>query len=274
MIKYLIFFFLASSFLYSESGNDYVSAEIISDHKSVKTSDEFWVGVKFILKPDWHIYWLNPGDSGLPTEIEWNLPEGYEILETIYPAPEKIEFSGMANFGYHKETLIMTKLKSVKRMKNGAYNFTAKVKWLVCKEKCIPGNIELSSIINVNSKTVKSDQYEYFQKYINDLPLNKSEWAFRAQVHGDRIFLDLKKPEWAKEQITKVEFFPIEMGYFINAQEPKIEETNFGYRIFLNLDNFRETNPEEVKGILKINSSWLKSEVNKSININIPVSNY
>src|SRR5688572_21764564 len=37
---------------------------------------QVWVGLQLAHQPDWHTYWKNSGDSGLPTSLQWTLPEG------------------------------------------------------------------------------------------------------------------------------------------------------------------------------------------------------
>src|SRR5215469_1213783 len=34
------------------------------------------LGVHFTLEKGWHIYWINPGDSGQPPSFKWILPPG------------------------------------------------------------------------------------------------------------------------------------------------------------------------------------------------------
>src|SRR5262249_23426136 len=38
---------------------------------------ENYIGIRLEMIPEWHTYWRFPGDSGLPTEITWHLPEGW-----------------------------------------------------------------------------------------------------------------------------------------------------------------------------------------------------
>lgn len=272
-MRYLLLLFLSTYISFAESGNDYVEANFITEFETVTLGQEFLIGINYKIDTDWHIYWSNPGDSGLPTEIEWSIPEGFEIESTDYPTPEKIPFSGMANFGYSNEVLITAKVKLVKELKNGVYKFSAKSKWLVCKEKCIPGSNDLSLKIIIANKSKKSKYYDYFQQKFQKKPLSHSDWAFRAEIHGDRIFLDMKKPNYFSDEITDLVFFPEEIGYFVNADIPKIEKTDFGYRVYLNLDNFRENNPTDLKGIIKINSNWNKESTNNSIKLSIPIRN-
>ena len=43
------------------------------------TGPEVPVGVLYRIEPGWHIYWKYSGDSGIPTKIEWQLPQGFRV---------------------------------------------------------------------------------------------------------------------------------------------------------------------------------------------------
>ncbi len=49
---------------------------LISDTDAPVPGQPFRLGLRFRLSPGWHIYWRNPGDSGLPPEISFTLPAG------------------------------------------------------------------------------------------------------------------------------------------------------------------------------------------------------
>ena len=55
---------------------DNVRAELVADVATVKAGEPFWIGLRQTIRPKWHTYWKNPGESGLPTEIAWTLPAG------------------------------------------------------------------------------------------------------------------------------------------------------------------------------------------------------
>ena len=52
------------------------------------------------MRPGWHVYWRNPGDAGLPTEIAWTLPPGFTAGEIAWPTPERFVVSDIGNYGY------------------------------------------------------------------------------------------------------------------------------------------------------------------------------
>ena len=48
-----------------------------------------WVGLQLAHQPEWHTYWKNSGDSGLPTQLAWTLPKGVSAGEIAWPVPRK-----------------------------------------------------------------------------------------------------------------------------------------------------------------------------------------
>ena len=44
--------------------------------EGIEPGKPVWVGLQLAHQPEWHSYWKNSGDSGLPTKLEWKLPAG------------------------------------------------------------------------------------------------------------------------------------------------------------------------------------------------------
>src|SRR4051794_15776316 len=86
---------------------DLVKAELRADVKTVRPGERFTVGVLLKIKPGWHVYWLNPGDSGLPTRVKFNLPEGFTAGPLKYPLPVRFDQAGgILGYGYHDEVML------------------------------------------------------------------------------------------------------------------------------------------------------------------------
>jgi DsbC/DsbD-like thiol-disulfide interchange protein len=96
----------------------------------------------FQLKKDWHIYWENSGDTGLPTEFEVKTP-GVEQGEPVWSVPHQIARPGdLTDFGYERHATIVVPLSALPE--NGG-SVTATVRYLVCRaDSCIPGVAELT----------------------------------------------------------------------------------------------------------------------------------
>ena len=116
-----------------------------------------WVGLQLTHQPEWHTYWKNPGDSGLPTELTWTLPPGVTAGEIAWPAPEKIRIGTLANYGFEGAVLLPVPLTISPEFKPSLLQSDLPVKlnatWLVCRKECIPQDGEFSISIPVRSST-------------------------------------------------------------------------------------------------------------------------
>ena len=69
------------------------------------------VALRLKMKPGWHVYWQNPGDSGLPTTIDWKLPSGFAAGPIQWPAPHALPAGPLINYGYEGEVLHLVDLE-------------------------------------------------------------------------------------------------------------------------------------------------------------------
>ena len=84
-----------------------VRAELVAHApQGVAPGQPLWLGLQITHQPGWHTYWKNPGDSGLPTELTWTLPEGADVGDIAWPVPQKIRVDNMANYGYDGTVLL------------------------------------------------------------------------------------------------------------------------------------------------------------------------
>ena len=101
-----------------------------------------WVGLQLAHQPEWHSYWKNPGDSGLPTKLEWKLPVGVLAGEIAWPMPRKYPIGTLINYGYEHTVLLPAPLTITPEFKpsllGGALEIKLKAQWLVCRRECIP----------------------------------------------------------------------------------------------------------------------------------------
>ncbi len=121
-----------------------VHAELVSNRKSIQAGKTFMAGVKFKMEPGWHIYYKESGDAGMPTQIEWILPEGFSAGPLLWQEPKHFDEEGIKTNGYADSTFIASQITVPANIKDlRAVSIEAKVKWLSCKESCIPGKDDL-----------------------------------------------------------------------------------------------------------------------------------
>ncbi|MDZ4101025.1 MAG: protein-disulfide reductase DsbD family protein [Hydrogenophaga sp.] len=105
-----------------------------------------WVGLQLTHAPEWHTYWKNAGDSGLPTELRWTLPPGVTAGEIAWPTPRKFPIGTLANYGYDGTVVLPVPLTVGPGFKGDAITVQLYAAWLVCRKECIPeeGNFTLN----------------------------------------------------------------------------------------------------------------------------------
>ena len=155
----------------------HVTAQAFADRAAVAPGEPLRLAVTLKMDKGWYIYWQNPGPiGGLPTEIEWTVPPGYQLGGTQYPVPhlkyDKI-LKDDANI-YPGEATFVTSVRAPDLLAAGKEAvFKVKAKWLVCEKSCIPGEVELSLALPVIAKgeTVKPANEKLFERAKDALPI-------------------------------------------------------------------------------------------------------
>jgi len=121
----------------------------------VQAGKPFSIGLQIQHQPGWHTYWKNPGDSGLPTQLNWTLPAGSKAGAIVWPTPQKIPVAQLANYGYEGIILLAAPVTIEPNFQASSNDFPIRLKaqWLVCKTECIPEEGEFTLQIPVRGST-------------------------------------------------------------------------------------------------------------------------
>src|ERR1700731_3250576 len=151
-----------------QDGRELVRATLLTDAATVQAGQKFHIGVWYKIEPEWHIYWKYAGDSGIPTEIQWQLPPGFQAGPLQWPLPGRHKEPGhLEVFGYGSEVLLYSEVTAPASLPAGQIAIKADSKWLVCKSSCVPGEANLS--LELNSGQTASDS-SLFQRYGAQVP--------------------------------------------------------------------------------------------------------
>ena len=136
---------------------DQVKAELLAwAPQGVEPGQPVWLGLQLAHIPEWHTYWKNSGDSGLPTVLEWTLPAGVSAGDIAWPTPKKIPIGTLANYGYEGTVLLPVPLTVAPGFQGKELDIRLKAAWLVCKKECIPQEGDFALRIPVKSSTAAS----------------------------------------------------------------------------------------------------------------------
>jgi thiol:disulfide interchange protein DsbD len=148
---------------------DQVRAELlVHAPQGIQAGKTFWLGLQIEHQPDWHTYWQNPGDSGLPTRLQWQLPAGLQAGDIAWPLPKKFPIGTLANYGYEGRLLLtvpVTVGADFRFPDTGPLTIGLQAEWLVCRQECIPqeGRFTLN-LASAATQTPNATSFESAQK--------------------------------------------------------------------------------------------------------------
>jgi thiol:disulfide interchange protein DsbD len=118
---------------------DHARSTLYAGTDGVAPGGEVRLALHQALETGWHVYWKNPGDSGLPLETLWTLPEGASASEVDYPAPHRIPIGPLVNYGHEGEPVFIATLTAPATASIGeTLDVSLEATWLICAEICVP----------------------------------------------------------------------------------------------------------------------------------------
>lgn len=236
-------------------GGELVQAELVAEPVAITAGEPFWVGLRLRIKEHWHVYWRNPGDSGEAPTITWQLPQGFTAGPIAWPTPQRIPVAHLANFGYERETTLLTRITPPAGLTGGApVDLKAVVTWLVCEKECIPGEATLSLSLPVASSGAPARSNPataaYFDVAHRALP-QPSPWDARMEVASDWLTLDIKAKGLKRESLRSAFFFPNAETLIEHAAPQQLSVTPDGFALRLTRSPL-STAPTDGGGILVV----------------------
>ena len=145
-----------------------ITVRIVSDATAVIPGESLRVGILFEMAPEWHVYWKNPGETGLPTRVTFQAPDGFGFGEVAWPAPKRfVDKLGGVSFGYDDRVLLYADVAVPEDVVEGStVELGADTSWLVCHENCITGKAKLGLTLpvrNADPATLRSEHAARFE---------------------------------------------------------------------------------------------------------------
>ena len=250
----------------------HVEAELVVDKTAAQPGKPLTVGLKLRMEPHWHTYWRNPGDSGLPTKIQWLLPQGWKAGEIQWPYPKPLPIGPLLNYGYEDEVVLLTELTPPAGAAPGRVNVKAKAEWLVCKDICIPesGELDLALQVAAGDAAREPRWQAHIDRARNQLPVDAPGWKYEAALQGKSLVVRLTPPGGAAAP-AKLAFFPEREGLIEPAAPQKLTREGGAVRIEMKLADPPPAGLQSVRGVAVSESGWAATDGRKAINVEAPV---
>jgi thiol:disulfide interchange protein DsbD len=200
----------------------HVQVQLVPEVESIRPGQPFTVGLLLRMDPEWHTYWKNPGDSGLPTRLTWTLPAGFQAGPIQWPYPGTFTQGPVTSYGYAGEVLLAVAITPPASLAVGtSVTLAARADWLECREACLPGRRDLSLVLPVRSEAPRpaAQWAGTFAAARARLPEPARGWTFEVNEEAGRIVLDLRPPR-THPPIRGAYFFP-DRGQVLDHAAPQ-----------------------------------------------------
>ncbi len=230
---------------------NHAKVELIAEQDSIQPGHPLLVGFLFHLDQGWHIYWRNPGDSGEPPKVQWELPPGIQAGAIEWPSPIRLGSGSVVDYGYEDQVLLMVPLKTPSALQTSAAApmIAADVRYIVCREICVPGkaHLTLSIPVAIAKPNENPERREIFEHARGQLPKPApSSWRVSAVSEGQHFVLSVRcgTPE------KKASFFPLDPNEVENSAPQAFAPLTDGFRLTLQKSNLLVKPVTTLRGLI------------------------
>lgn len=258
-----------------------VRIQLVSEVTAIVPGQPFYLGLFIRHEPGYHTYWRQPGIVGVPTQMQWTLPPGFEAGELEYPEAERVLMYRIKAQGYERNVLLQTRITPPQVLEPGKnITLSGKAIWMACSHVCEPGMAELHIELPVAATNAPNPRWQpLFLEERSSYAQTSNAWEASATESGLEVTV-LLKPKSAEarqfgsaDEAQRLIFFT-EDGW-INSDEPQ--------RIVLNADGsvtiklvradifLGKTVPTHLNGQVQRPDGWVHEKSWRTLTITPPL---
>ena len=243
-----------------------VVASLVSSNDSAAPGETIDLALRTILDPGWHTYWRNPGDSGEPVQLDWQLPEGWETGEITWPLPMTLPTGPIINYGFEGAPLFPVSVSVPETAEPGTIQtLTLDFYYLVCADICIPENGSASIDMPIG-ESVKDDRWDVLiQDAVNTSPKPAPISAAINQEAEEAVLTLADLPEG---DFSESYFFPFDQGIVAHSEPQTVAKGENGIEIRVASEYGWDNGlPDQISGVLSYQQNGVRtgSEINVTV---------
>ncbi|HZP12800.1 MAG TPA: protein-disulfide reductase DsbD domain-containing protein, partial [Nevskiaceae bacterium] len=228
---------------------EHVDAELVAERAALVPGAQNWIALRLQIEPGWHTYWRNPGDSGIPTTLRWDLPEGFTAGDIVWPYPERHPLADVMNYGYAGDVLHLVPI-TVPADARDRVELKAEAKWLVCSDVCIPGKADVKLSLPIAADAPEDPRWhDAFAATRAKVP-QTVDWPARFTVDKRDVSLEVTAAQL--QPAKDVAFFPYAKDLVNHSADQRRARDGNTLRLSQNLSSFFLSAPGAIDGALVI----------------------
>jgi thiol:disulfide interchange protein DsbD len=240
------------------------TVRLVAENPWIHPGQGFTLGVQFSLEKDWHMYWINPGDSGEPPRVTWELPTGITSGPIGWPVPERLGSSSIVDYGYEQEVTLLVPMRvATKSASEEPVKIMAEVTALVCKDICVPAKTQLTLTVPVKAQAPPIDPAAraLFARARAKLPKPlPAGWKVTASEQIDSFVLSVQ----VGKRVAQAYFYPLAESQIKNAPQQLFTADGTGFRLELLKSDQLTKRVTRLRGVLQLDDGrgyWVDAPV-------------
>lgn len=253
----------------STAPSPHAEVSLVAESASIRPGQPFLVGLHIVLEKDWHTYWKNPGDSGLPLTIKWTLPEGFSAGPIRWPAPERLPVPPMMNYGYSGEVLFPVEITPPAHVGTQRVTIAGAFDWLECEEECVPAEAKLDLEVSVRDEPpAPGPAARLFEISRSRMPATAEGWEFWAEAGPNAVALDFRAPEGIN---PKSGYLFVDQPLVVDYAAPQgFSIWGHGHRLTMTPAENAEVRPGRLTGVLVVEGTGGAGD-HRAVEVDVPV---
>lgn len=192
---------------------DQVEVRLVPATTQVRPGERLTLGLHQRIAPHWHTYWRNPGDSGLATRLDWQLPAGAQAGPIQWPIPQHFDIGPVTNYGYADAVTLLTEVSLPSTLAVGSQvPIEVEANWLVCHELCIPQKARLGLSLPVVAADAPASPIDPLITQARAQLPQSPAWSATVARSASGLTLTLPAPAVPAGAKPGLRFFPSEWG--------------------------------------------------------------
>lgn len=257
----------------AQSRTPQVTATIIPEATSIQPGSPLRVAIRLVVAPGWHVYWSNPGESGLPTTLRWTGPAGFTAGPVQWPYPERKELGGLVVHAYEGEVVLLGEIHPTAKLSpDKEVEIAAHMRWGVCREVCIPQELRLSFRLPVKSGVPRTNRRwsRAAATASPRIPRSLPGWTLRARREARKVRLSIEVPQGEKLPSGPLTFFAENPALLPAAVSAVPEWVDSTFVLLLDIPSGRAA--ARLRGVLVASSAWDPEGQVRALRVDIPIT--
>ncbi|MEM0895307.1 MAG: protein-disulfide reductase DsbD domain-containing protein [Verrucomicrobiota bacterium] len=243
--------------------DQHVRYELLSETPSIAPGTTFTIGLRILHDEGWHTYWKQPGIAGIPTQLDWDLPDGFEASPIQWQQPQTTKMAVYTVYGYEGEAILLTEISAPDSLPVGPdVTLKTRITWMMCAKQCVPSTTEAEITLKTAANPSIDEKVKAeLDKIRAGFPRPSDHWKGTAWLTENMVTLRLA----TEEDDHSPPITPLSPPYFFcadgvvhsDADQKVTKSGNSILELTLERSRFAPEDPARLRGEVVLTSgSW------------------